>query len=392
MSQSLPFQLKVHRGIAEIPEAAWNGLLTEESTPFMEWGWLEALESSGSACEASGWHPRHLTLWQGHRLVAAAPAYLKDDSFGEFVYDWSWATAAERIAFPYYPKLILAVPFSPATGPRVLIAPGEDVKARFEAVVNGAMELARSEGDSGLHILFPTAPEAKALEEMGFGIRHGVQYHWRNRGYRTLDDFLGELTSKRRNQIKRELKGPASQGIAVRTLRGDALSSLDPTLAHRLYVSTVDKHVWGRRHLTPAFFERVLERFSHRVEYVEAQREGRVVAGAFNLASASALYGRYWGCLEEHPFLHFNVCIYHPVEQAIARGLDRFEPGAGGEHKLVRGFEPTLTYSAHWIFQPALDRAVRDFLSHERAAIAQGLPTWRADAGFKDTTPQGGGK
>jgi predicted N-acyltransferase len=265
----------------------------------------------------------------------------------------------------------------------VLIARGEDAPARFQAVVHGAMELSRSEGYSGLHILFPTQAEANTLEAMGFGIRHGVQYHWQNRGYRGLDDFLGELTSKRRNQLKRELRAPASQGITLRTLRGEALSSLDPTLAHRIYVSTVDKHVWGRRHLTPGFFEQVLERFAHRVEYVEARREGRVVAGAFNLASAKALYGRYWGCLEEHPFLHFNVCLYHPIEQAITQGLERFEPGAGGEHKLVRGFEPALTYSAHWIFQPALDRAVREFLAHERAAIAQGLPAWRDDAGFK---------
>lgn len=396
MSQSLPLQLKVHRGIAEIPEAAWNALLDEDSTPFLEWAWLEALESSGSACEESGWHPRHLALWQGNRLVAAAPAYLKDDSFGEFVYDWSWATAAERVGFPYYPKLILAVPFSPATGPRVLVARGEDRQMRFEAVIHGALELARAEGDSGLHVLFPTPAEAAALEAMGFGIRHGVQYHWENRGYRSLDDFLGELTSKRRNQIKRELRGPATQGIEIRTLRGPELSGIDPALAHRIYASTVDKHVWGRRHLTPAFFERVFERFSHRVEYVQATRGRKVIAGAFNLASAEALYGRYWGALEEHPFLHFNVCIYHPVEQAIARGVERFEPGAGGEHKLVRGFEPALTYSAHWIFQPALDRAVREFLAHERAAIAQGLPAWREEAGFKvleaglKQTPPGG--
>jgi predicted N-acyltransferase len=395
MSQALPLQLKVHRGIAEIPEAAWNALLDEQSTPFLEWGFIEALEASGSACDASGWHPSHLALWQGNRLVAAAPAYVKDDSFGEFVYDWSWAAAAERVGFPYYPKLVLAVPFSPATGPRVLIARGQDWDTRFEAIMRGALELSRAEGHSGLHVLFPQAREAEALERLGFGIRHGVQYHWQNRGYRSFDGFLGELTSKRRNQIRREMKGPASQGITLETLRGEALRTLEPAEVHRIYVHTVDKHVWGRRHLTPAFFERVLGRLGHRVEYVAARREGKLIAGAFNLASNDVMYGRYWGALEEHPFLHFNVCIYHPIEQAIARGVARFEPGAGGEHKLVRGFEPALTFSAHWIFQPALDRAVREFLAHERAAIAQGLPAWRQEAGYKaghdfEQDPSGG--
>ena len=383
MSDRLPTQLKVLQDIREVPRAAWNALLTEQSTPFLDWAWLEALESTGCAAPKAGWHPRHLTLWRGNRLIAAAPAYLKDDSVGEFVYDYTWATAAERIGFRYYPKLVLAVPFSPATGERLLVAPSEDRAARQEELVRGALELARAESLSGVHVLFHTAEESKLLERLGFGIRNGVQYHWHNHGYRSFDDFLAELTSKRRHQLKRERRGPSGQGITVRTLRGEALSSVSPGEVFRIYLSTIEKYPWGRKLLNERFFARVLETLPGQVEFVEARRDGALVAGAFNLASPKVLYGRYWGCFEELPFLHFNVCLYHPVEEAIARGLTRFEPGAGGEHKLVRGFLPQVTYSAHWLFQPTLDRAVRNFLDTERAAIATGLPQWRREAGFK---------
>jgi predicted N-acyltransferase len=384
VSDPFPSQLKVLQSIRDVPEAAWNALLTEASTPFLEWGWLDALESTGCASPETGWHPRHLTIWRGNRLVAAAPAYLKDDSYGEFVYDFSWASAAERIGFAYYPKLVLAVPFSPATGERLLVAAGEDRTARQEELLRGALELSRAEGHSSLHVLFPTAEETALLERLGFGIRHGVQYHWENRGYASYDDFLAGLTSKRRNQLKRERRAMAESGIEIRTLRGEALSSIDPADVFAIYRTTVDKYPWGRLHLTPAFFARLLERLRHRVELVEARKDGRRIAGALNLAGPDVLYGRYWGCYEEHPFLHFNVCLYSPVEEAISRKLERFEPGAGGEHKLVRGFLPKVTYSAHWIFQPALDRAVRDFLQAERTAIASGLPQWRKETGFKE--------
>lgn len=388
MSETLPLKLRLHEAISDVPEAAWNALAVgdEDAVPFLEWAWLEALERSGSVSPATGWHPRHLTLWRGNHLVAAAPAYLKDDSHGEFVFDWSWANAADRIGFRYYPKLVLAAPFTPVTGRRILVAPGEDRLARESELIRGALEFARSEGLSGVHVLFPTEGEAARLEALGFGVRHGVQYHWHNRGYRTYDDFLARFVSKRRNQLRRERRAPEAQGLTLRTLRGDEVRRADPELVHRLYTSTVDKHLYGRRHLTPEFFPRVLERFSHRIELVQAVNPaGAVVAGAFNLRGSRALYGRYWGSLQEaeQPFLHFNVCLYRPVEEAILQGIERFEPGAGGEHKLVRGFEPALTYSAHWIFNPALDRAVREFLAHERTAIAEGLPTWRAETGLK---------
>jgi len=384
MSQSLPTQLKVLRGISEVPETSWNALVDDEAAPFLEWAWLDALETSGSVAPASGWEPRHLTLWRGHRLVAAAPAYAKTDSSGEFVFDFSWATASERAGVPYYPKLVLAAPLTPATGRRFLVAPGEDREARVLELARGALELAREERLSSVHVLFPTEAEALALEPLGFAVRHGVQYHFLNEGYRTPEDVLQRFTSKRRNQLKRERRAPSEQGLTIRVLRGDALAEADSRETFRLYASTVDKFAWGHRYLSPRFFARVLERFRHRVELVQALAGDRVVAGAFNLASDRVLYGRYWGCFEEHPFLHFNVCLYAGMDEVVRRGLVRFEPGAGGEHKLVRGFTPSLTYSAHALFHRGLDRAVRDFLSHERAAIQTGLPAWRAETGFKD--------
>jgi len=383
MSTSPPTTLRILPSIHEVPRALWDGLVDAAAEPFLEWTFLAALEDSGSAAPERGWHPRHLTLWRGPSLVAAAPAYIKDDSQGEFVFDTHWAAAAERAGLRYYPKLVLAVPFTPATGRRVLVAPGEDRAAREAEVYAGAREFARAEQLSGVHVLYPTEEQLPGLEACGFAMRLGVQYQWRNAGYRTLEDFLARFHAKRRNQVRRELRAPGEQGIQVRTLRGDALADVDADTVYRLYASTVDKYPWGTRLLTRDFFARMLTSFRHRCELVEARRSGHLVAGAFNFRAAHVLYGRYWGCFEEHPFLHFNVCLYHPVAEGIASGLSRFEPGAGGEHKLTRGFEPHLTYSAHLLLHPGLERAVRGFLEHERAAVRGGLPQWRAETGFK---------
>lgn len=380
-----PLTLKIHRHIAEIPQAVWDGLLDARATPFQAWTWLEALEHSGCAVPSKGWHPHHLTLYRGATLVAAAPAYVRDDSHGEFVFDWAWAGAAQRAGVPYYPKLTLAVPFTPATGPRFLVAPREDRIALTRALGRQAVEFARAARLSSVHVLFPLEDEADALETEGYGIRHGIQFHWDNAGYGTYDEFLARFDSKRRHQLRREAKAAEQQGITLRTRRGDELSAADADQAYKLYVSTVDRHTYGQRYLRPAFFARVLDRFRPHVELVEAVRDGQVIAGAFNVASPTHLYGRYWGCYEDHPFLHFNVCYYHSIAQCIARGVQRFEGGAGGEHKLSRGFEPAVTRSAHWLFHPGLDHAVRDFLGREREAIARELPSIRAAAGLKPT-------
>jgi predicted N-acyltransferase len=210
-----------------------------------------------------------------------------------------------------------------------------------------------------------------------------VQYQWVNEGYRDYDDFLARFTAKRRNQLKRERRSVQEAGIEIRTVRGEALAGIDPELLYRLCCSPAAKHPHGRRFLRKELFSRLLERFRHRLELVEARKQGKLVAGALNLASPTVLYGRHWGLFEQHPFLHFAVCLYHSIDEAITRGLTRFEPGAGGEHKLVRGFTPRLTYGAHYLFHPVLARAAADFLGHERAAILQGLPAWHRETGFK---------
>ena len=383
MSHPLPSTLRVHGAITDIPRASWDALLTPEARPFLEWEWLAALEQSGSVAPENGWHPRHLTLWRGTRLLAAAPAYVKDDSQGEFVFDWAWASAAERLGFPYYPKLVLAVPHTPATGRRVLAGSGPEALAQERALYAGALDYARAEGLSGVHVLFPTAAETQTLAALGFHLRLGVQYHWQRQDAVHFEDYLARFTARRRHQLRRERKELAAQGVTLTTLQGEALSAVDPREVHALHADTVDRHPSGRRFLTEAFFRRVLETCRQGVEWVEARRGGTLLAGAFNVIGPSALYGRWWGARERLRFLHFNVCLYRGVEETLARSLERFEPGAGGEHKLVRGFEPALTHSAHLVFHPRLDRAVGQALVQERAAILGGLPRWRAETGLK---------
>lgn len=378
-------ELRVLTRVGEVPEDAWDALLDARATPFQRWAWLDALERNECAAPARGWHPRHLTLWRGARLIAAAPAYRRDDSFGEFVFDQGWAQAARRARIPYYPKLTLAVPFTPCTGPRLLVAPGEDRAARARDLLDAAVALAKREGLSSVHVLFPDEVDTATAERAGLAIRRGVQFHWDNEGYPDYGAFLARFDSKRRHQLRRERRAVDERGITLRTRRGAELSPDDAELVWSLYTATVDRFAWGQRYLTPGFFRDVLGRFSAHLEVVEALREGRVVAGALNVASPTHLYGRYWGCFEEHPFLHFAVCYYHSIDACIARGVRRFEGGAGGDHKLSRGFAPSVTSSAHWVAHPALDAAVRDFVAREWGAIARELPALREASGLRAT-------
>ncbi|MFL5320455.1 MAG: GNAT family N-acetyltransferase [Myxococcaceae bacterium] len=382
MSQALPTQLRIHRSIRDIPREAWNALVDPASRPFVDHRYLSALEDSGCARPASGFHARHLCIWQGNRLVAAAPAYVKDDARGEFVFDGSWATASERLGQRWYPKLVLGIPFTPATGRRFLVAQNEDAPARRAQLLRGAIEFARSETLSSIHVHFQHPDENLALEAEGFALRYGVQYQWRNQGYASFEDFLARFRSSRRTQIRRERSAIAKAGITVRTLRGDALRSVTGAEMEALYVTTVNRN-YGERFLNEAFFTALLRELPEHVEFTEATKDGRRIAGAFNLSGDGALYGRYWGSFEHQPFLHFNVCLYHPIEECIARSVARFEPGAGGEHKLTRGLPPSLTHSAHLVFHPVLDSAVRRYLESERAAILSGLPSWQSDTGLK---------
>jgi len=368
--------------MADVPRDAWDALVAGDTTasPFVCWTYLEALEHAGCATPQAGWQPRHLTLWRGDGLIAAAPAYARTGSEGDFSRDWGWAESCARMSVPYYPKLLIGVPFTPVTGRRILVAPGEDRAAAVRALVDAALGLCQTEHLGSLQVLFPDVDEVAELECAGLARRMDFQCHWQNAGYCDTAAWLGGLGAKRRHQARREMAAPAAQGITIRAVRGDEIAR-DPQrwarAIHGAYRSTIDKLMWGRPWLNERFFLRIFSGMPEAIEVVEASREGRLVAAAFNARSATRLFGRTWGCHEEHPFLHFNVCLYFSIEDCIARGLQVFEGGAGGEHKLYRGFDLAPTYSAHAFLDSRLDRAVRDFLQVEVAQRTEALAKWR---------------
>jgi len=364
--------VEVVEGVSELDRAAWDRLVPEpDGSPFVEWRFLASLEAAQTVDPNTGWIPRFPVIKRGDALVAAAPAYVKLHSQGEFVFDFAWAELARRLGIEYYPKLLVGVPFTPVTGPRLLVAPGEDRPALLRTLGRVLVEMCRSLDLSSVHVNFTSEEETSALAQVGFHERFGIQYHWRRHDDVTWDDYLARFTSKRRNQIKRERKELAKQGIIIRTLEGDELRGR-ADLAFRLYRSTVDKFFWGRRYLTHAAFEAWTAELGDRLRLVVAETSrGQVVAGAVNFEKGRRLYGRYWGCFEELRHLHFNVCYYHGIEECFARGLDVFEPGAGGDHKLVRGFEPTIMRSAHHLRDSRVDALIGDHLTAEREMVVR---------------------
>jgi uncharacterized protein len=368
----VPYTLRVLERVRDVDAETWDSLVGDEASPFVEHAWLDMLEESGCVGGDTGWTPTHLSLWRGDRLVAVAPSYFKENSEGEFVFDWAWADFAQRIRVPYYPKVVVAVPFTPATGDRVLIAPGEDRELSTRIVAQTARQACAQVGASGVHVLFPNEKEMPEWERNGYLRREGFQFHWFRGSDATFEHYLSRFSSKQRNQIKRELRGVAEQGIEVETLDPDEHSRDLAQTMYGFYEKTIGKHgMWGRLYLTESFFQAVIERFRHRLAWVVARdrRTGDVVGGAFNVTKGRRLYGRYWGSRTEIPFLHFVVCYYAGIRYCIERGLDVFEPGAGGEHKRARGFVPTLTRSAHWLEDARLRSALAPWLSAERAQV-----------------------
>lgn len=367
----MSLRLKVLESISDVSAEQWRSLTGPSPVPSLRYEWLRAMEDSGSASEESGWIPMHFTLWRGDTLVGASPAYEKHHSMGEYIYDFGWAQAAAQLRVRYHPKLLVGAPLSPLTAPRFLSASTEDADEIRKELTRQFLEVSKERGYSSVHILFPPEETADALEKAGWAHRFTMQYHWRNPGYRTYDDFLSRFSSKRRNQLKRERAAAAEQGITIQTRRGKNVRPEDGELAWRLYEITNQKMAWGHIQLNREFFHRVFETMPDAVELVEAVRGKKVVGGAFNLTANDILYGRYWGCFEEHPFLHFNVCMYHSIAECIELGRKVFEPGAGGEHKISRGFEPTAIHSAHHIFHPRLDAAIRNFVLREREQVEE---------------------
>jgi hypothetical protein len=363
--------LKVEVGgsVREVDARAWDALVGDGS-PFLEHAWLVALEETGCVGPGTGWSPRLVRVRdEAGRLVGAAPAWLKTDSFGEFVYDHAWAAGATRAGLRYYPKVVVAVPFTPVTGRRLLVRSDADAPTVEGALLAGLQEASRQA--YGLHVLFPPEGEAQTLERAGLFLRLQTQSHWTNRGYSAFDDFLSIFRSKLRKQIKRERR-EALGSVQVEVVERPSPEILDHL--YGFYLNTCQRHgPWGRAYLNRAFFEQVGHTFGHRLLAVIARREGRVVAGAFDVVKGDRLYGRMWGCLEEIPFLHFEVCYYAGIELAIQRRLSVFEPGHGGEHKDRRGFEPTLTWSAHHLRDPRLNAACEAFAKEEAAWVREQL-------------------
>ena len=377
---ALRAEVSLHRRVNEIGRAAWDACADHPDhagNPFIAYDFLDIAEESGCASPRTGWAPQHLAVRDERGEVAAvAPVYLKSHSQGEYVFDHSWADAYERAGGRYYPKLVSAAPFSPVTGPRLLVRPDVDQAEGRRMLLSGAITVCEKMDVSTLGINFPTADEWRFMGEQGMLLRQNQQYHWLNAGYATFDDFLGALSSGRRKTIRRERRDAVSN-LEIHALTGADLKEEHWDAFYAFYMDTGNRK-WGRPYLNRLFFSLLGERMADRVLLLLARRNGRWIAGALNLIGGDCLYGRNWGCVEDVPFLHFELCYYQAIEWAITHGLARVEAGAQGQHKIARGYLPTAVYSAHYISDPGLSKAVGRFLEEERRQV-QGEMDWLAE-------------
>jgi predicted N-acyltransferase len=376
----MPYETRILGALATVPAAQWDALAGDN--PFLRHAFLNALETTGCATEDSGWTPHHITLWQGRTLCGAMPLYLKTHSYGEYVFDWSWAEAYHKHGLRYYPKLLSAVPFTPATGPRLLAATAGERRA----LVDAAFALAASTRSSSLHILLPTAEQAAELEARGMLIRSSVQFHWENRGYADFDAFLAGMSHDKRKKIKQERRKVREAGVTFERLTGREVHEDDIAFFTACYNRTYRQH-YSTPYLNRAFFDALIGAMPDNVLLVIGRRGGKRIAAALNVFTPAALYGRYWGATEFHSGLHFETCYYQAIEFCIERGIALFEGGAQGEHKLARGLLPVRTLSAHWLAHPQFASAVEHFLARERNGIGVYLDElnehspFRADGG-----------
>ncbi len=376
------YRTERQKGVTAFDPAEWDALAG--GNPFVSHAFLTALERTGCVGGRSGWRPLPVAVRDtAGRLAGAAPLYLKTHSLGEFVFDWGWAEAAHRAGHRYYPKLVAAVPFSPVSGPRLLVHPEADPGKVRACLIDAAEEEAAAHRCGSVQWLFTRPADQRALEEAGYLRRRDVQFHWYNRGYGSFEDFLADLSSAKRKQIRRERRRAGELGLDLRIRTGDEVSPGLLEAFHAGYAATTEKR-GAPAYLNAELFRELGRVLGDRVVLVTAERGGEYVAGALSLRSDKALYGRYWSAREEHDFLHFEVCLYRGIELAIAHGLERFEGGAQGEHKLTRGFVPTYTASAHRIAHPGLSRAVADFLEREAAEVQRYAEEAAARLPFRD--------
>lgn len=358
-------QLRVVESLGDVPGKAWNALLAGDgANPFVRHEFLSALIETGCASARTGWRPRFLLLERDGMLAGAMPLFAKSHSYGEYVFDWAWAAAYQRHGLDYYPKLLGAVPFTPVEGPRLLAAEIDDRRA----LVSHALAMARQ--TSSLHVLFPRAAEADLMREQGMLLRETVQFHWRNHGYADFEDFLSRLSRPRRKNIRQERRRVREAGVTFRWLRGADIGAAHWEFFNRCYRNTYRFH-GSSPYLSLAFFQRVGETLPEHTLLVVAERAGRPIAAALDFVTRQSIYGRYWGATEHVPLLHFEACYYQAIEFAITHGLNTFEGGAQGEHKLFRGLLPVRSLSAHWLAEPGFFRAVEDYLERETAGIGR---------------------
>jgi predicted N-acyltransferase len=362
----LNYRTHIASSLLEVGQAAWDGLVAKQDqpNPFLSYAFLHALHESGSATPETGWQPQFILLYDGDELAAALPLYVKGHSYGEYVFDWAWADAYQRNGLDYYPKLLSAIPFTPVTGPRLLA-----VDARARAALVDVLQATQQASDvSSTHILFPPDEQARQLLEAGYLMRSGVQFHWMNAGYATFDEFLATLEQKKRKNIRAERRKVAEAGIHMRRVRGvDALDD-DWRFFTRCYRHTYAEH-FSKPYLNLDFFRRIGREMPHNLLLVLAERDGEPIAASLVVHDETTLYGRYWGALEHVPCLHFETAYYQPLEFCIEQGIQVFEGGAQGEHKMARGFLPTRTWSAHWLKHPSFADAVEKFLARESGGI-----------------------
>ena len=376
-----PYTARILNRISEVSESEWDAHLPEGRHPFLSWRFFNACEESGSAVEDTGWAPRHIWLEDenGH-AVGCAPLYAKTHSQGEYVFDHSWANAMERAGMNYYPKLQGSVPFTPATGPR-LLAKTKDTKT---GLISAMVQACQDWEYSGVHLTFLQDEDLSVLKEVGFSHREDRQFHFINRRYDSFDDFLASLASRKRKNIRKERKA-AQEGISIKRLTGDDLKPEHWDIFWQCYLDTSQRK-WGRPYLTRTFFDIMQETMRDDIILVMAFQDDTPIAAALNYIGSDALYGRNWGCLAHKPFLHFELCYYQAIEAGIELRLPKVEAGAQGEHKLARGYEPIATHSAHYLVHPGLRDAVNDYLKRERHAVEHEINVLGKHTPFRKNT------
>ena len=378
--------VRIASSMKEVPAPAWDRCANPSIAgfdPFVSHAFLSALEESGSASPDTGWAPHHLLVEDGvGGLSAVMPLYLKGHSYGEYIFDHAWADAFERAGGRYYPKLLAAVPFTPATGRRLLTRADADQSQAEEILTAGMVALARRHGISSIHVNFADKAQWLRLGARDFLLRQDQQFHWTNENYESFEHFLAALSSRKRKQIRHEREAARADGITIRWITGRDLKETHWDVFFKFYMDTGGRK-WGKPYLTRKFFSLIGERMADRLLIVLCERAGRPIAGALNVIGGNTLFGRYWGCLEDHRFLHFEACYYQAIDFALAHGLARVEAGAQGTHKLARGYLPVPTYSAHWIAEPHFRTAIARYLDAERRAVEAGIEELASFAPFR---------